>query len=88
LKGDEISFEARILAIADIFEALTAHDRPYKDANSLNQSMKILSFMAKDNELDKDLIKFFVQKNLHLKYAHKYLKESQMDEITVSFENL
>lgn len=88
LKGDEISFEARILAIADIFEALTAHDRPYKDANSLNQSMKILSFMAKDNELDKDLIKFFVQKNLHLKYAHKYLKESQMDEITVNFENL
>ncbi|MFA6789581.1 MAG: HD domain-containing phosphohydrolase, partial [Arcobacteraceae bacterium] len=88
LKGDEISFEARILAIADIFEALTAHDRPYKDANSLNQSMKILSFMAKDNELDKDLIQFFVQKNLHLKYAHKYLKESQMDEITVSFENL
>lgn len=87
-KGDEISFEARILAIADIFEALTAHDRPYKDANSLNQSMKILSFMAKDNELDKDLIKFFVQKNLHLKYAYKYLKESQMDEITVNFENL
>jgi HD-GYP domain-containing protein (c-di-GMP phosphodiesterase class II) len=88
LKGDEISFEARILAIADIFEALTAHDRPYKDANSLNQSMKILSFMAKDNELDKDLIKFFVRNNLHLEYAHKYLQESQMDEITVDFENL
>lgn len=88
LKGDEISFEARILAIADIFEALTAHDRPYKDANSLNQSMKILSFMAKDNELDKDLIKFFVEKNLHLAYANKYLQPSQMDEITVSFENL
>ncbi len=88
LKGDEISFEARILAIADIFEALTAHDRPYKDANSLNQSMKILSFMAKDNELDKDLIKFFVKKGLHLKYAHKYLKPSQMDEIKVDFDNL
>jgi HD-GYP domain-containing protein (c-di-GMP phosphodiesterase class II) len=88
LKGDEISFEARILAIADIFEALTAHDRPYKDANSLNQSMKILSFMAKDNELDKDLIKFFVKKGLHLKYAHKYLKPSQMDEIQVDFDKL
>ncbi len=88
LKGDEISFEARILAIADIFEALTAHDRPYKDANSLNQSMKILSFMAKDNELDKDLIKFFVQKGLHLKYAEKHLMPSQMDEIQVDFDNL
>jgi HD-GYP domain-containing protein (c-di-GMP phosphodiesterase class II) len=88
LKGDEISFEARILAIADIFEALTAHDRPYKDPNSLNQSMKILSFMAKDNELDKDLIKFFVQNNLHMVYAQKHLQASQMDEIQVDFENL
>lgn len=88
LKGDEISFEARILAIADIFEALTAHDRPYKDPNSLNQSMKILSFMAKDNELDKDLIKFFVQNNLHMVYAQKHLQASQMDEIQVDFDNL
>lgn len=88
LKGDEISFEARILAIADIFEALTAHDRPYKDPNSLNQSMKILSFMAKDNELDKDLIKFFVKKGLHLKYAHKHLMPSQMDEIQINFDTL
>jgi HD-GYP domain-containing protein (c-di-GMP phosphodiesterase class II)/phosphoribosyl 1,2-cyclic phosphodiesterase len=88
LKGEEISFEARILAIADIFEALTAHDRPYKDANSLNQSMKILSFMAKDNELDKDLIKFFVKKGLHMKYAKKYLMPSQFDDITVDFDAL
>lgn len=88
LKGDEISFEARILAVADIFEALTAHDRPYKNANTLNQSLRILSFMAKDQELDKDIIKFFVSKGLHMEYAKMNLKESQMDEVTVDFEQL
>ncbi len=88
LKGDEISFESRILAIADIFEALTAHDRPYKNANSLNTSMKILSFMAKDEELDKDLIKFFVDKKIHLKYAKDNLNQNQIDEVTVDFDNL
>jgi len=88
LKGDEISFESRILAVADIFEALTAHDRPYKNANSLNTSMKILSFMAKDEELDKDLVKFFVNKNIHLKYAKDNLTQSQIDEVTVDFDNL
>ena len=88
LKGDEISFESRILAIADIFEALTAHDRPYKKPNTLNQSMRILYFMAKDGELDKDLVKFFVEKKLHLEYAKFNLMAEQMDEVTVSFDDL
>lgn len=86
LKGDEISFDARILAIADIFEALTSHDRPYKDPNTLNQSLRILSFMVKDGELDKDLVKFFIDKKLHLKYAKDNLTQEQMDEITVTFD--
>ncbi|MEA3289411.1 MAG: HD domain-containing phosphohydrolase [Campylobacterota bacterium] len=85
LKGDEIGLESRILAVADIFEALTAHDRPYKKPNSLNQSMRILSFMIKDQELDEKLVKFFVEKGLHLEYAKDNLNESQMDEITVEF---
>ena len=85
LKGDEISFEARILAIADIFEALTAHDRPYKSANSLNQSMRILKFMVEDGSLDPDIVKFFVDKELHLRYAEDNLKEDQIDEVTVEF---
>jgi len=83
LKGDEISFEARILAVADVFEALTAHDRPYKSANSLNQAIKILSFMVKDEELDRDLVKFFIDKKLHMKYAKDNLTEDQIDEIAV-----
>jgi HD-GYP domain-containing protein (c-di-GMP phosphodiesterase class II) len=64
-----MTIEDKILAVADVFEALTAHDRPYKKPNSLNQSLRILSFMVKDKELDRDLVKFFVDKGLHLRYA-------------------
>ncbi len=83
-----MTLEDKILAVADVFEALTANDRPYKKANSLNTSLKILSFMVKDNELDKTLVKFFVEKELHLTYANKYLKEDQMDKIEVDFNKL
>jgi len=87
LKGEEISFEARILAIADIFEALTASDRPYKKPNTLNQSIKILSFMVKDGELDKDLVKFFVDKKLYLKYVKNNLSKNQIDEVTTKIDD-
>ncbi|MGB7402956.1 MAG: HD domain-containing phosphohydrolase [Arcobacter sp.] len=83
-----MTIEDKILAVADVFEALTANDRPYKKANSLNTSLKILSFMIKDQHLDRDIVKFFVDNNLHLDYANKYLSEEQMDEITVDFENI
>ena len=83
-----MTIEDKILAVADVFEALTSNDRPYKKANSLNTSLRILSFMVKDGDLDKDLVKFFVKSNLHLKYADKYLKDEQMDEITIDFDNL
>ena len=83
-----MTLEDRILAVADVFEALTANDRPYKKANSLNTSLRILSFMVKDGDLDKDVVKFFVDKKLHLIYADKYLKDDQKDEITVDFSNL
>ena len=88
LKGDEISFESRILAIADIFEALTASDRPYKKANSLSTAMKILFFMAKDNELDRGLVKFFYESGLYMKFAKKSLKPEQIDEVNIDFSSL
>lgn len=88
LKGDEISFEARILAIADIFEAVTAHDRPYKKPNTLNQALKILYFMAKDEELDKDLVKMFIEEKIYETYIEHNLMPSQMDEINVDVSNL
>lgn len=88
LKGDEISFEARILAIADIFEALTASDRPYKKGNPLSSAMKILYFMAKDDELDKEMVKFFYNSGLYLQYAQELLPQSSIDEVTVDFSTL
>ncbi len=88
LKGDQISFEARILAIADIFEALTASDRPYKKANPLSLAMNILYKMAKDGELDKDIVKFFYKSGLYLEYAKKLLPKSSIDSVNINFDDL
>lgn len=88
LKGDEISLEARILAIADIFEAVTAHDRPYKEPNSLNQALKILYFMAKNDELDRDLVKMFIEKRIYESYIEDNLMPTQMDEVTCDVSDL
>jgi len=85
LKGEEIPFEARILAIADVFEALTAPDRPYKTPKKLSEAMKILYFMAKDNELDYEMVKFFYEKKIYLEYAKKYLKPEQIDEVSLTW---
>lgn len=84
LLEEDISLEARILAIADVFEALTASDRPYKTAKSLSQSIKILSFMSKDRHIDSDLFKLFLSSGIYLKYAHKYLKPEQIDNVNIS----
>ncbi len=88
LKGDEICFEARILAIADVFEALTSADRPYKKPNSISKAMKILFSMAKKGELDKDLVGFFYTSKLYLKYAKKYIKKEQIDEVNLDISML
>jgi len=88
LKGDEISFEARILAIADIFEALTASDRPYKAGMPLSVAMKILYAMAKEGELDVDLVKFFYTSGTYLEYAKAFLPQRSIDEIVLDFEKL
>lgn len=85
LKGDELSFETRILAVADIFEALTASDRPYKKAMNLSHAMKILFFMVKDGELDEDIVKFFYESGLYKEYAEKELKKENIDEVDLQF---
>ncbi|NQZ93263.1 MAG: HD domain-containing protein [Moritella sp.] len=84
LQEEDISLEARILAIADVFEALTASDRPYKTAKSLSQSIKILSFMSKDRHIDSELFKLFLSSGIYLEYAHKYLKPEQIDDVDIS----
>ena len=69
LTAKDIPFEARMLAIADIYEALTAVDRPYKDSVSSEEAMGILFSMANNGKLDKDIVKMFNEaiKNRHNK---------------------
>jgi len=81
LMGDDISLQARIIALADAFEALTAHDRPYREANTLSQAIRILGFMVKDGHLDKDLFDLFMKELVYLDYAERELDPSQIDEV-------
>ena len=83
LKGDQIGIPGRIIAIADIFEALTASDRPYKKAKTLSESIKILSFMVKDNHLDADLFKLFLESGVYMTYAEKFLVPEQINEVHI-----
>ena len=81
LTKDEMSVQARIMAIADIFEALTAKDRPYKKGKTLSQAMRILGFMKNDAHIDVDLFDIFVKDKIYLKYAEEYLDPDQIDEV-------
>jgi HD-GYP domain-containing protein (c-di-GMP phosphodiesterase class II) len=83
LTKEKLSVPSRIMALADVFEALTASDRPYKKAKTLSESVKILSFMVKDEHLDADIFKLFLKSDLHNVYAVKYLKEEQIDEVDI-----
>jgi len=84
LEGSEMSIAARIMAIADVFEALTAVDRPYKLPKTLSESIRIMSFMVKDQHLDGDLFKLFLNSGVYQDYAKKYLLDSQIDEVDIS----
>ena len=81
LKKDQMSIQARMIAIADVFEALTASDRPYKKGMPLSQSLKILGQMKLDNHVDADLFDVFINEKIYLEYANKYLAEDKIDEI-------
>ena len=84
LMGDAIPIQARIIGIADIFEALTAKDRPYKKGKTLSETMFILGKMVEFNELDEDLFNLFVDEKLYMKYAEKYLDPYQIDTVDLS----
>lgn len=81
-KGD-MSIPARIMAIADIFEALTAADRPYKAPKKLSESIKIMSFMKKDAHIDPDLFELFLTSGVYKEYADRFLDPSQIDEVDI-----
>jgi HD-GYP domain-containing protein (c-di-GMP phosphodiesterase class II) len=81
LMREEMSIPARIMAVADVFEALTASDRPYKPAKSLSASLKILGFMKKEHHIDPDLFDVFIREKIYLQYAEKYLNPTQIDDV-------
>lgn len=84
LKGSEMSIPARIMAIADVFEALTAADRPYKSPKTLTASIKIMAAMVKDAHLDGDIFRLFLESGVYLDYAEKYLQPSQIDSVIIA----
>jgi HD-GYP domain-containing protein (c-di-GMP phosphodiesterase class II) len=84
INAGELPITARIMVIADIFEALTASDRPYKDRKTLSQSIKIMSFMVKDAHIDGELFKLFLTSGVYMQYAKAYLIEDQIDELDIN----
>ncbi|NVJ62513.1 MAG: transporter substrate-binding domain-containing protein [Gammaproteobacteria bacterium] len=81
LTKSELSIPARIMAVADIFEALTASDRPYKTGKPLSESLQILRQMALQDHVDKDLFKLFIESRVYTVYAKQFLSEEQIDEV-------
>ena len=74
----------RIMAIADIFEALTAADRPYKPPKTLSESLKIMGFMCKDKHVDPDLFNLFLTSGVWKTYAERFLRPEQIDEVDIN----
>jgi HD-GYP domain-containing protein (c-di-GMP phosphodiesterase class II) len=83
LKGADMSPLARMMAIADVFEALTASDRPYKIPKTLNESVHILAAMVRDGHFDPDLFALFLRAGVHDAYARAYLHPDQIDDVDV-----
>jgi hypothetical protein len=79
LKREQMSWQARMMGISDIFEALTAADRPYKPAMKLSLALSILENMSKGGHIDPDLLQVFVKESTYLRYAEKFLDASQID---------
>jgi HD-GYP domain-containing protein (c-di-GMP phosphodiesterase class II) len=83
LKKEEMSIPARIMAIADIFEALTAADRPYKQPKTTSDALRIMSFMRDDQHIDADLFDLFLKSGVYRTYAEKYLEPGQIDAVDI-----
>ncbi len=80
LDRSRLSMQGRIIALADVFEALMAGDRPYRPKKMLSEGLRILQIMRDTGHLDPDLHDLFVQEKLYLRYAESYLDPSQIDE--------
>lgn len=83
LTADQLSLQARIMAVADIFEALTAHDRPYKQPMPLSKAIQIMGFFVKDEELDQNVVDVFIKEGIFMEYAQREMDPTQLDEVNV-----
>ena len=84
LVAAQLSIPARIMAIADIFEALTASDRPYKEGKRLSEAVAMLAEFRDRGHIDHDLFALFLRRGVHLRYAERYLSAAQIDEVDVA----
>ncbi len=83
LTAEQLSIPERVLVLADIFEALTAADRPYKKAKPLSVAIDILAKMVDDDHIDRDVFELFLTSGIYLKYAKQFLHESQIDSVDI-----
>ena len=84
LTREQMSVQARCMGIADIFEALTAKDRPYKKGKTLSESLEILGRMKLNGHIDPDLFDIFVRRRIYRRYAEMFLDSEQIDEVDES----
>ena len=83
LKREEMSPLARMMAIADIFEALTAVDRPYKKGKTLSEAIRIMSFMRNDRHIDPDLFELFLRAGIYREYAERFMQPALIDAVNI-----
>jgi HD-GYP domain-containing protein (c-di-GMP phosphodiesterase class II) len=84
LVREQMSVQARCMGIADIFEALTAKDRPYKKGKTLSESLEILGRMKENHHIDPELFDIFVRRKVYRRYAEMFLDKEQIDEVDES----
>ncbi len=85
LGEQDLGVAERVMAIADIFEALTAADRPYKAPKTLSESVKILVGMARGGHIDGQLLELFLSSGVYRQYAERFLRAEQIDEVDVAY---
>ena len=81
LTREQMSVQARLMGIADIFEALTAKDRPYKEGKTLTESLFILGKFKENGHIDPDLFDVFIREKVYLEYARRFLAPEQIDAV-------
>ena len=84
LPAAQLTVVDRVMALVDVFEALTAADRPYKTPKTLTESLRIMAFMCKDQHLDAELFRYFLHSGLWLTFAQNFMQASQRDDVDVA----